>query len=212
MSKESVLLKILVLGDTRVGKTSFLKTYSTGECPKEYKRTFGVDFVSAHLNLAENFDVNLHFWDLSGYLQKDQLSTYFRDAHGAIIIFDERSESKANIVKWKELLDEKATFNGIRRSPPIILVHNKVDLICSRSSEYPREELTAIAAQFGFIASYPCSTIHNWNIKPIVAKLVKETVHELKTKHNPSAFDENEEVWAFMETSSTEEGSRCTVQ
>lgn len=210
--KESVLFKVLVLGDSGVGKSSFLKVYSGASCPKEYKKTFGVDFVSKHVSLTESFDVDLHFWDLSGYLQKDQLLTYFRDAKGAIIIFDDRPESKANIIKWKQLLDEKVTSKGSRYVPPVVLVENKIDLKCSKSDDYNREELNAIASQLEFRGAYPCSVAAGWNVQPAVKRLLQEMVSDLKTRHDTTSFEENQDLWDLIEKPVEEESTKCVLQ
>ena len=213
MKKDSVQFKVLVLGDSRVGKTSFLKIYTGEECPKEYQKTFGVDFFSKHEVTSGHFDIDLHFWDLSGYLQKDQLTTYFRDAHGAIVIFDDRPETKASAVKWRELLNEKVTLQGIKYVPPVILVHNKIDRVCSNTEEYNREALNAMTEQLEFRAGFPCCTAGKWNIRPIIKRLMREMVMDLRKSHDPTAFQENEEVWAFLEgTQEEDEKSKCLIQ
>jgi small GTP-binding protein len=213
MDRESVRFKVLVVGDTRVGKTSFLKTYTGEKFSAEYQRTFGVDFYTSHEVTDDRFDIDIHFWDLSGYLQKDQLATYFRDAHGAIVIFDERPETKAAIVKWKEYLNEKVTLLGVKYVPPVILVHNKVDKVCTNSDEYNREALDAMTKQLEFRAGFPCCTACKWNIRPIIKKLVKEMVIEMRKNHDPSTFQENEELWTFLEGKREEENnSKCLIQ
>lgn len=206
-----IRFKVLVLGDSKVGKTSFLKAYTTGEFNKFYRKTHGSDFFSFHLKTTDTFDIDIHFWDISGRLDTEQSETYFKDSHGAIVIFDERNETILNVEKWRNLIREKISLDGKKYDPPSILVANKIDVICEKSQDYDRKPLNDMCEKLGFTAAYPCCTAAIWNVKPVVARLVKAMMINMQYRHVEGTFDENEEIWQFLD-GPKEEPSKCILQ
>ena len=65
--------KVLVIGDSNVGKTSIIKMYAHGTFTKQYRATVGVDFALKILNVGEE-TIRLQLWDIAGQCPKSPLS------------------------------------------------------------------------------------------------------------------------------------------
>ncbi|RWS16824.1 hypothetical protein B4U79_09426 [Dinothrombium tinctorium] len=141
------LIKFLTLGDSGVGKTSFLFQYTDGEFNPRFISTVGIDFKEKRVVYRpQNLDgimkrsqrIHLQLWDTAG--QERSLTTaFFRDAMGFILMFDITNEqSFVNIRNWLEQLKTHA----YSEDPDVILCGNKADLYEKRviSEERARQE------------------------------------------------------------------------
>ena len=71
INKKNVILKIVMLGDCAVGKTSLIQSYIRKSCAQQYKPTIGADFHSKRLDILDESDgelkmVTLQIWDTAG--------------------------------------------------------------------------------------------------------------------------------------------------
>ncbi|XP_053211169.1 ras-related protein Rab-27A-like [Panonychus citri] len=149
------LIKFLSLGDSGVGKTSFLYQYTDGSFDGKFISTVGIDFREKRVVYKpQNLDgvsrrsqrIHLQLWDTAGQERFRSLTTaFFRDAMGFILIFDITSEqSFINIRGWLDQLKTHAYCND----PDVILCGNKVDLFEKRvvSEERAKQE----AQKYGY--------------------------------------------------------------
>lgn len=196
-----------------MGKTAFIKRFATGNFAPSYVKQAGVDFTSKTIKLPDETEVQIHFWDILGTArvleQNNTLKIYLRNTHGAIVMYDANNPSgKAHVSEWKSMLDILVTLDGAAYKPPVILVANKLDLVCKHSSEYDREELYATRDTLGFSSCYPCSVIANWNVNAVVRSLVHEML-SLQTSGPPIDF--SEEISLFEDAAPPPE-AKCAVQ
>ncbi|XP_029974713.1 ras-related protein Rab-7L1-like [Salarias fasciatus] len=155
-------IKILIVGDLCVGKTSLVHRYVGGQFNGTNKPTIGVDFSVKTLQWSDNETVRLQIWDIGG-LQRFYSMTraYYRGALGCVVMFDVTdSSSFLGCQEWKRDLDNKATLPGGAPIPGILLA-NKCDL--------PERVVTADSiAEFsknnGFFAWMETSVRDNRNI------------------------------------------------
>jgi Ras-related protein Rab-7A len=122
------MLKILILGDAAVGKTSILKQFVDREFTGQYKATIGSDFLSKQLDI-DGHPVTLQIWDTAGQDRFQSLgSTFYRGAEVCVFVYDiAQSPSFGNIPKW---LDAFSRQLGLSKgdSFPFLLLGNKSDL------------------------------------------------------------------------------------
>ena len=122
-----ICLKILIIGDTFVGKTSLLLKYCDGECPEAHMATIGVEFKDKKIKLNDR-EIKLQIWDTSGQERFRSITqNFYRNADGIIFVFDvTKTETFNHIKDW--LLDAQVEDSDIKR----ILVGNKTDLAENR--------------------------------------------------------------------------------
>ncbi|KAM4571091.1 ras-related protein Rab-7L1-like [Fundulus diaphanus] len=175
-------LKILIVGDGNVGKSSFVHRYVSGRFNKPYKMTVGVDFSIKMLHWSDREKVNVQLWDIAGQERFISMTRmYYKGAVGCVVMFDvTNSSSFLNCRLWKQDLDNKAMLpNG--GSIPCILLANKCDL--SRW-EVSAESVEKFCRANGFITWMETSVKDNKNIGEAMRKLVKEIL-SIQSSWNP---------------------------
>jgi len=116
-------MQVIIIGDSGVGKTSFMDRFVEGNHRAAYNATVGIDFKVRRLDINDKA-VKLQIWDTAGQEKFNAITTaYYRQARAAIIMYDvTRPNSFANLRKWFKLVRE----NG-RPDISIALVGNKTD-------------------------------------------------------------------------------------
>ncbi|KAF1374969.1 hypothetical protein PFLUV_G00234540 [Perca fluviatilis] len=117
------LFRLLMLGDSGVGKTCVLRRFTESEFDPSHISTIGVDFKMKTLEL-DGIRVRVQIWDTAGQERYHTITKqYYRRAQGIIFVYDITSESSfQHLVKWASDVDEYAQ-DKVQR----ILVGNKCD-------------------------------------------------------------------------------------
>lgn len=178
-------LKIILIGDAGVGKTSLLYTYVYDIDQYKAGITLGVEFGSKTI-VINNDIVKVHIWDTSGQERFRSITrSYYRSAAGCIVVYDITDYvSFQNAKKW---LNEVRRFT-INDDIPIILVGSKNDLVENRTVSYSDGE--KFAAEEGIL--FMETTIHS-DVSPLFDALCKKIYdrrHELPSgvrKNNMSS-------------------------
>jgi len=118
------VFKILLIGDSGVGKSCLLLRYTDGSFSENYVSTIGEDFKTRKLELDAK-QVKLQIWDTAGQERfRTITSSYYRGAHGIIVVYDVTDQVSFNNVKqWMQEIERYACENVTR-----LLVGNKNDL------------------------------------------------------------------------------------
>jgi len=137
------LFKLLLIGDSGVGKSSLLLRFADNTFSDSFIATIGVDFkiITIDLNGAQ---VKLQIWDTAGQERfRTITSSYYRGAHGIIVVYDiTNPDSFANVRKWLQEINRYASENVQK-----ILVGNKCDLVSERKVSY--EDAKELADELG---------------------------------------------------------------
>ena len=117
------LFKILIIGDSGVGKTALLLRYTEGVFNPEFHSTIGVDFKINTVDIDGKL-VKMQLWDTAGQDRfRNIVASYYRGAHGVILVYDVTNEdSFSNVRSW---VNETKTH--LQDHVPKLLVGNKVD-------------------------------------------------------------------------------------
>jgi small GTP-binding protein len=116
-------LKVVMMGDGRVGKTSLVLRYTKNSFSPEYKQSLGASFAVKDLVAAKK-QVKLVIWDIAGQPSFRQVRRhYYSGAHGALLVFDVTTPSSfMTLHNWYE------DFMHAVPDGTVVLVANKVDL------------------------------------------------------------------------------------
>jgi Ras-related protein Rab-7A len=121
--------KIIIIGDSCVGKTSLARKYVNNTFYESYKSTIGIDFLSKTIKINKK-NLNLQLWDTAGSERFRAMSpSFYRGADGCVIVFD-----LTNILSFRNLeswIDEFLLISHPHDADnyPFIIIGNKSDLI-----------------------------------------------------------------------------------
>lgn len=137
------LFKLLLIGDSGVGKSCLLLRFADDTYTESYISTIGVDFKIRTIDL-DGKTIKLQIWDTAGQERfRTITSSYYRGAHGIIIVYDCTDQDSFNDVKqWLEEIERYASDQVNK-----LLVGNKCDLITKKVVEY--EAAKEYAEQLG---------------------------------------------------------------
>ncbi|PWZ03643.1 putative GTP-binding protein ypt1 [Testicularia cyperi] len=126
------LFKLLLIGDSGVGKSCLLLRFADDTYTESYISTIGVDFKIRTIEL-EGKTVKLQIWDTAGQERfRTITSSYYRGAHGIIVVYDVTdNDTFTNVKQWLQEIDRYAC-EGVNK----LLVGNKSDLTNKKVVEY----------------------------------------------------------------------------
>merc|ERR1712014_369616 len=140
------LFKLLLIGDSGVGKSCLLLRFADDTYTESYISTIGVDFKIRTIEL-DGKTVKLQIWDTAGQERFRTIpSSYYRGAHGICVVYDVTDmDSFNNVKQWLQEIDRYACENVNK-----LLVGNKSDLTSKRavSSEQGKEFADSIGIEF----------------------------------------------------------------
>jgi len=147
------LLKVVIVGDSGVGKSCLLKRFATNEFNENHYTTIGVDFEVRTVDI-DGKAVKLQLWDTAGQERfRTITSTYYRGAHAILLVYDVCSASTfQNVSYWlneiRRALNSSSSATQRNDSAVIVLVGNKADCPASQR-EVSFEEGSRVATEMG---------------------------------------------------------------
>ncbi|KAF5460127.1 hypothetical protein F2P56_020018, partial [Juglans regia] len=137
------LFKLLLIGDSGVGKSCLLLRFADDSYLDSYISTIGVDFKIRTVE-QDGKTIKLQIWDTAGQERfRTITSSYYRGAHGIIVVYDVTDQESFNNVKqWLNEIDRYASENVNK-----LLVGNKSDLTANKVVSY--ETAKAFADEIG---------------------------------------------------------------
>eukprot|EP00042_Codosiga_hollandica_P048994 m.560130 g.560130 ORF g.560130 m.560130 type:complete len:206 (-) comp57785_c0_seq17:216-833(-) len=183
------LFKVVLIGDSGVGKSSLLFRLVSGDFGDAYRATIGVDFKIRTIN-SDGALVTLQIWDTAGQERfRSLVSSYFRDAHGIILVFDTTNlRSFWNLQVWLDQVERFAPANVCK-----LILGNKSDCLHARQVEKKAAEAFSATTGIPFLE---VSALDASNIELSFAMIatamkqradpnLKEHGHALKLEHAP---------------------------
>jgi len=127
-ARKKVLLKVIILGDSGVGKTSLMNQYVNKKFSNAYKATIGADFLTKEV-MVEDRLVTMQIWDTAGQERFQSLGVaFYRGSDCCVLVYD------VNVAQTFEHLDswrEEFLVQAAPRDPekfPFVVLGNKIDL------------------------------------------------------------------------------------
>jgi len=174
-SKYDEKCRLLIIGDSYVGKTSFLYYYSNGSFNLNYLATAGLELITKD-EIIDNKTIRIDLWDTAGNEKFYSLTTsFFKNAEGIMVMFDVTSPTSfENVRNWTESI--KTHLNLEANNIPVIIIGNKIDLT---EREIKTVEANKYCRELGF-KYFETSAKTGENVELTIKYLVKEV---MKKKH-----------------------------
>ena len=178
-TKYNHLYKIIIIGDTSVGKTALLSKYLKGVFPTSPLSTVATEFATKIIQIKEGGYIKAQIWDTAGE-EKYKSITYhhYKKSVGGLIVYDiTKKSSFDNVKNWYNDLITKAEKGCI-----IALIGNKLDLVQrnERKREVSREEAQSYAED-NHMLFYETSAYNGNNINDIFEELM-QTIYTERRK------------------------------
>ncbi|KAI9882155.1 MAG: hypothetical protein M1823_006101 [Watsoniomyces obsoletus] len=175
-SKDSVVIKVGMVGDAQIGKTSLMVKYVEGSWDEDYIQTLGVNFMEKTISIR-NTEITFSIWDLGGQREfVNMLPLVCNDAVAILFMFDLTRKSTLNSIKeWYR------QGRGFNKTAIPFLVGTKYDHFVN----FPREDQEEISNQARRFAKAMraslifSSTSHSINVQKIF-KIVLSKAFDLK--------------------------------
>jgi len=177
------LYKVVLIGDSGVGKSNLLSRFTRNEFNLETKSTIGVEFATRSI-CTEGKTIKAQIWDTAGQERYRAItSAYYRGAVGALLVYDIAKYSTfKNVERWLTELRENADKHIF-----IMLVGNKSDLRHLR--EVPTDEAKSFAEKHG-LSFIETSALDSTNVELAFQNILTEIYH-IMSRPQPSE-DEGE--------------------
>ena len=164
-------IKVVLLGDVAVGKTSILRQFVTGKFSQDSLSTDGADYLCKVIKLTDHSQpVTLQIWDTAGQeIYRSLAETYYKKAAAGIVVYDiTRHTTFCKAKVWLDEIKEKGA-----KDIKIILVGNKSDCIMNEEVKFDEAKEYADSMRIELIISSAKEDINISKIFEDVVKLVR---------------------------------------
>ncbi|XP_070612430.1 ras-related protein Rab-19 [Erythrolamprus reginae] len=162
------LFKIILIGDSNVGKTCVVHRFKSGQYHTKQQNTIGVDFTVRSLEI-DGKKVKIQVWDTAGQERFRTITqSYYRSAHGAILAYDiTRKSTFEAIPHWIYEIEKYGAANLV-----LMLIGNKSDE--SEKRQVLFEDACTLAEKHGLLAVLETSAKEAQNIDEVFILMAKE--------------------------------------
>ena len=168
-------LKIIIIGDSGTGKTSFVNKYILNKFAETYSPTIASQF-SYKIIKIDGVIYRLQFWDIAGQDRSPETTKIFcKDTKGIILCCEvNNNTTKENTIKWKESIETNIDIKDI----PIILVENKCDLLGKDEKDYNKniDSLKSFVVKNNIKECFRTSALNGYGVEDSITYLIKEVV------------------------------------
>ena len=173
-------LKIIVVGNSGTGKTSFVNKWIKGTFDENYKATIVSEFSYKIFDYKDK-SYKIQLWDLAGMDQNICITKIFsKDSHGCIVLSDINDKTTLDIsIKWKNTVDETARFlDGT--NIPSILIRNKIDLLENEDNNDDEEQMKEFCEKNKFLRCFKTSAKTGTNIDEAMNFLISTIIDKME--------------------------------
>jgi Ras-related protein Rab-11A len=169
------LFKVVLIGDSGVGKSNLLSRFTRNEFCLESKSTIGVEFATRSIQV-DGKTIKAQIWDTAGQERYRAItSAYYRGAVGALLVYDiTKSVTFENVGRWLKELRDHADSNIV-----IMLVGNKSDLRHLRGVQADEVQNYCEKEGLSFIET---SALESTNVEKAFQQILSEIYHIVSKK------------------------------
>ncbi|KAL1289124.1 hypothetical protein HN51_057893 [Arachis hypogaea] len=194
------LFKVVLIGDSGVGKSNLLSRFTKNEFSNESKSTIGVEFATRSIRVDDKI-VKAQIWDTAGQERYRAItSAYYRGAVGALLVYDvTRHVTFENVARWLKELRDHTDANIV-----VMLVGNKADLRHLRAVS--TDDATAFAERESTFFM-ETSALEAFNVENAFTEVMKQIYHVVSKR----ALDIDDDPTSLPKGQSINVGSRDDV-
>ncbi|XP_027195132.1 ras-related protein Rab-30-like [Dermatophagoides pteronyssinus] len=188
MEDQTFLFKVILIGNSGVGKTCLARRFIQGEFPVNKGATIGVDFMIKPM-MVNGIRVNLQLWDTAGQERFRAITqSYYRSAHCLVLVYDISSQpSFDSLQQWCRDIENYTTSSLDGGTNVLqVLVGNK----CDKESEIPTKVGEQFAQNHNFDMFMETSALQLNNVNQLFQDIAQRLV-ERKLLTMPSTIDNN---------------------
>ena len=169
------LFKVVLIGDSGVGKSNLLSRFTKNEFNLESKTTIGVEFATKTIEWGDKI-IKAQIWDTAGQERYRAItSAYYRGAVAALLVYDiTKSHTFQNVEKWLQELKDYADDNIV-----VMLVGNKTDLANLRAVKNDEAQSFADKNELAFIET---SALDSTNVVDAFEQII-QIYHKMGNQH-----------------------------
>ncbi|KAK8307965.1 hypothetical protein V6Z11_D02G022500 [Gossypium hirsutum] len=169
---EEYLFKIVIIGDSAVGKSNLLSRFARNEFNAHSKETIGVEFQTQSVEI-DGKEVKAQIWDTAGQERfRAVTSAYYRGAFGALLVYDiSRRATFDNVARWLDELNSHSDTTVAK-----MLVGNKCDLENTREVSLDEGKSLAESEGLFFIETSVLDSTNVWTAFEIVIREIYNNV------------------------------------
>ena len=187
-------LKIVIVGNSGTGKTSFCNRWMKDTFTNDYKATVLSDFSYKIYEYKGNY-YKIQFWDIAGQDKNIYTSKVFsKGAHGCIVVSDiTNEETLQKTLLWKKAIDENTEFIDGEKIPTI-LIQNKIDLISDNDISENNEDIDNFCKNNKFTNYFRTSCKDGRNVNESMDYLLSviiDKIEDYSKNNNNSPFDDD---------------------
>jgi len=197
-------MKVLIVGNGAVGKSSMIQRYCKGVYTSDYKKTIGVDFLERKITL-DGEDMRLMIWDTAGQEEfADMTRVYYQGAHAAVIAF-----STTDLASFKAVERWIGKVRDQCDNIPMVLVQNKVDLI--DQAVMSKEEANGLADRTG-LRFYRTSVQENYQIDEVFKYLADCYLQRIREEEKAAIAQKGSSKPKYADTGEARGGAASNFQ
>lgn len=179
-----IKFKVLIIGNSSVGKTSILHRHVDGKFSEEVPGTMGVDYRAiTYERNKQRYD--LQIWDTAGQERFSNITrAYYRNADAALLVFDlSNPDSFAAVPKWYRMLVDQSGKSS--NDLVIILVGNKSDL----DHRVKLKDIQQLATSFGITSYIQTSAMNGDRVHEVFDQLTEKLISKIHPIHPNGAIE-----------------------
>lgn len=163
-ARKRTLLKVIILGDSGVGKTSLMNQYVNKKFSSQYKATIGADFLTKEVQV-EDRSVTMQIWDTAGQERFQSLGVaFYRGADCCVLVYDVNAQKTFdNLETWRDEFLIQASPNDPDNFPFVVL-GNKVDFEGGKNRQVVEKRAKQWCATKGGIPYFETSAKEDINV------------------------------------------------
>jgi small GTP-binding protein len=177
---DNKIIKIIIIGNSGSGKTSFCNRWIKGTFSEKYKATIMTDF-SEKIHKYNKKEYKISLWDLAGQDRNIHTTKILtKNALSCLVFCDITNiKSRNDTLKWKCSVDENSTFLNTQQKIPCFLIENKIDLV-DENTATNITELSEFSQNNGFSGFYRTSAKTGENVDYIMNSIISYIINKVE--------------------------------